>query len=72
MELNNYLLDIVFAEDGQVRLRTFSIASTSAEAAFERFTNEESTDFPIVYEGELVSAIIVGISEAIPNVRELD
>jgi hypothetical protein len=63
MELNNYILDIVYAEDGGCRMRSYSIASTSAASAYERFANEETEEFPIVYEGEVVPAIIIGVSQ---------
>lgn len=63
IELNNYFLDIVFALDGGIRLRTYIISASSAEAAYERFLNEEATEFPIAYEGEVVPAIIIGVSQ---------
>lgn len=64
VELNNYLLDVVFGiGQSHCQLRTYKIAAISAAAAYERWANEEATDFPIVYEGDVVPAIIVGIQQ---------
>lgn len=63
VELNTYLLDIVFAVEGGVQMKTYSIAGESASGAYERFMNEEATDFPIVYEGVVTSAIIIGVQQ---------
>lgn len=63
-ELNTYLLDVVFGVgEDHCQLKTYSIAATSAAAAYERWANEDTTDFPIIYEGEIVPAIIVGIQQ---------
>lgn len=63
MELNNYLLDVVYHRENGVQMITYKIAASSAQAAYHRWADEDTTDFPIVYEGDIVSAIIVGIEE---------
>lgn len=70
MELNNYLIDTVEyvnpnAHDtwpgGGVKMKTYRVAASTAEAAMNRFADEEAGE--VIYEGELANFIIIGIQK---------
>lgn len=62
---NNYLLDVVFGVgENHCQLRTYKISAATSALAFQRWQDDDTIDFPIVYEGDVVPAIIVGIQQA--------
>lgn len=67
MELNKYGIDIVRIvkdEEGNpgIQVFTYGIVGRSAEEAYHRFM--DGGDFPIIFEGEVVDRIVIGIGPA--------
>lgn len=63
MQSNNYLLDVCFAIDGGIQLKTYKIEAATSALAFQKWQDCDTVEFPIVYEGDVVPAIIVGIQQ---------
>lgn len=64
MDLNKYVVDTVRAvenEEGKpaVMVVSFLVLSDSAKSAYERFL--EGGEFPVVFEGEKVDSVIIGV-----------
>jgi hypothetical protein len=69
MQLNRYLIDIVrpghipdVVGPVGVQLVSYSVLAETAEAAYERFMNDENAGV-VVYEGDIADSVVVNLEQ---------